>query len=63
MKTPKDIFFDLIYLFFIWSLFFFLRAYSQEEAFEMISCSYLLFLQLVDRFSIFMSLKGWKRLF
>ncbi len=64
MKAPKDIFYDLIYFFFIWSLYFFLHTYSQEEeAFEVISNSYMLFLQVLERFSTIMSMKGWKRLF
>ncbi len=63
MKLPKNVFYDLIYFFFLLALYFFLRVCPQEEAFEMFSCSYLLFLQLLNRFSILMSAKGWKRLF
>lgn len=54
---------NIVYFVFLGALYIFLRTHSQEIAFETFSCSYLLFLQLLDRFSISMSLKGWERLF
>lgn len=54
---------DIAYFIFFWILYVFLKKHSQETVFEIFSCSYLMFFQLLDRFSIIMSLNGWKRLF
>lgn len=54
---------DIVYFIFLFAIYIFLETNSQEIVFEIFSCSYLSFLQLLDRFSIMMSLKGWDRLF
>lgn len=54
---------DIIYFVFLWFLYIFLQTYSQEAAFEIISHSYMLFLQLIIRFSQVMAMRGWRRLF
>lgn len=54
----------LIYFVFLFALFIFLKFYSQEnEVIEIISHSYLLFLQIINRFSLIMAVRGWRRLF
>lgn len=59
----KNKLYDITYFVFLLGLYIFLTAHSQEVAFEMYACSYSLFLQLIDYFSILISTKGWKRLF
>lgn len=59
----KNKLYDITYFLFLFGLYIFLIAHPQEVVFEMYACSYPLFLQLIDRFSILMSTKGWRRLF
>lgn len=59
----KDKLGDIVYFAFLLGLYIFFKMHSHEIVFEIFSCSYLLFLQLLERFSFMMSLKGWERLF
>lgn len=60
----KDKLLNLAYFAFIYALYIFLKIHSpEEEIFEIISFSYPLFLELVDRFTFIMAMKGWGRLF
>lgn len=55
---------DIIYFVFLWTFYFFLKSIAPEQdAAEILVHSYSLFLQLLVRFSLIMSTKGWKRLF
>lgn len=55
---------DIVYFVFLWSLYLFLKKIAPEQnAAEILVHSYSLFLQILIRFSLIMSTKGWKRLF
>lgn len=55
---------DIVYFVFLWTFYFFLKRIALEQAAaEILVHSYSLFLQILVRFSLIMSTKGWKRLF